>query len=226
MPETRDGKIMDVSRVRYVLFDLDGTLIDSSEGITESARLALEGEGFDCTPAELRRFIGPPLRSSFGEYTSDPGTADRLLAAYRERYSATGWKECFLYPGIADLLRDLKAAGKSVVLASSKPDVYCYPILRRLGVLRWFDFVGGGDMEGTRDDKTVLMGYVLDSLGNPDPDTVLMIGDRVFDVLCAKNHGIRCVGAGYGFAPPGELEEAGAEIVVPSVERLRELLLP
>lgn len=158
--------IDELKNIEYVLFDLDGTVSDSSEGITKSADKALKSEGINVPFETLTSFIGPSLRVSFGRYTDDVEKRDRMLDVYRERYSEKGWCENKIYPGMAELLRDLQKSGKHVVLASAKPEYFCRKIIKYFGVEQYFDFIGGSDMEGKRDDKTVLLTYVLDNIGN------------------------------------------------------------
>ena len=214
-----------LKNVRYVLFDLDGTVSDSSEGIMKSVDLALRSKGKEVPYDTLRSFIGPSLRMSFSRYAKDEKERDEMLETYRKRYKKTGWSENVIYDGIAELVRDLKNSGRHVVLASAKPEYFCREILKLFKVDKYFDFIGGADFEGKRDDKTVLMRYVLDNIGNPAPEEVVMIGDRIFDVECAHNNGIKCIGVKYGFAPENELENAGADYIADTVEDLRKLLI-
>ena len=111
------------------------------------------------------------------------------------------------------------------MLASAKPEYFCRKIIKYFGVEQYFDFIGGSDMEGKRDDKTVLLTYVLDNIGNPRSDKIVMIGDRKFDVECAHNHGIKCIGVKYGFSEGDELKNAGADFLADTVEDLRKMLL-
>lgn len=217
--------MVNMINIKYVLFDLDGTVSDSSEGIIKSVQAALKAEGIHEEDKNLTGFIGPSLRHSFGLYTDDAAQCKKMLSDYRARYSTIGWKENKLYDGVKELLIALRAAGKVPVLASAKPEKFCVEILKYLGVYDYFDFVGGADFEGKRDDKKILMGYVLDNIGNPDPDTVIMVGDRIFDIECAHFHNVKCIGVRYGFAPEGELEDAGADYIVDTVADLRVLLL-
>lgn len=214
----------DFNEIQFFLFDLDGTVTDSSEGITKSVREALKTEGIDEPLCNLRKFIGPSLRYSFGKYTSDLVQRDRMLANYRARYSTVGWKEVKIYDGMKTLFEKLKSEGKSVVLASAKPEVFCIDILKFIGVYDLFDFVGGSDLEGKRDDKTVLMQYVLDNLGNPPPKKCIMVGDRFYDIRAAHDHDIECVGVKFGFAEGDELQKAGADYIVDTVGDLQSLL--
>lgn len=215
----------DLSKIEYVLFDLDGTVTDSSEGITKSVQQALDKEGIHEELCNLKKFIGPSLRYSFGKYTDDPVQRDRMLANYRARYSTIGLKEVKLYDGMKELFSALKNAGKHVVLASAKPEVFCIEILKYLGVYDAFEFVGGADLEGTRDDKTILLKYVLDNIGKPPAEKCVMIGDRFYDIEAGRNNDMPTIGVRFGFAESGELEKAGADFIVDTVADLQELLL-
>mgnify|MGYP004641164565 CR=1 FL=1 len=217
--------IEQLKNIEYVLFDLDGTVSDSSEGIMKSADMALKSQNIVVPFDTLTKFIGPALRVSFSWYTDSVEIRDKMLAVYRERYSEKGWCENKIYNGMPELLRDLQAKGKHVVLASAKPEYFCRKIIKYFGVEQYFDFIGGSDMDGKRDDKTVLLSYVLDNVGNPSPDKVIMIGDRKYDVECAHNHGIKCIGVKYGFSDGDELSSAGADFIADTVDDLKNMLL-
>lgn len=211
--------------IDYVLFDLDGTVTDSSEGITKSVRQALEKEGIHEELSNLKKFIGPSLRYSFGKYAADETQRDRMLTNYRARYSTVGLKEVKLYDGMNELFDVLKKAGKHIILASAKPEVFCIEILKYLGVYDKFEFVGGADLEGKRDDKTILIKYVLDNIGNPSVSRCVMVGDRFYDIEAGHNNGMLTVGVEFGFPEEGELKKAGADYIVETVEELGDLLL-
>ncbi len=217
--------IEQLKNIEYVLFDLDGTVSDSSEGIMKSADMALKSQNIVVPFDTLTKFIGPALRVSFSWYTDSVEIRDKMLAVYRERYSEKGWCENKIYNGMPELLRDLQTKGKHVVLASAKPEYFCRKIIKYFGVEQYFDFIGGSDMDGKRDDKTVLLSYVLDNIGNPAPDKVIMIGDRKYDVECAHNHGIKCIGVKYGFSDGDELSSAGADFIADTVDDLKKMLL-
>lgn len=216
---------IDMTKIEYVLFDLDGTLVDSSEGITKSAQLGLKAIGFDVPLTDLLSFIGPSLRYSFGKYTDNPDKVLEALRVYRERYSVTGLFECQLYKGMEELLDALQKAGKKVVLASAKPEEFCVKILKYLNVDKYFSFIGGATFDGRMDDKIVLLEYVLGSIGNPSAESVVMIGDRKFDIEAAKAHHLKSVGVTFGFCEGNELVDAGADFVVDTVAELSKVLL-
>lgn len=211
---------------KYFLFDLDGTVADNGEGILKSAQYALDAFGIHEEPEEkLRRFVGPPLRESFMEfYGFSREQAFAAVEKYRERYRVKGVYENKLYPGMKELLEDLSKKA-TVCLATSKPGVFAKTILEMGGVLPCFQVVVGSELDGSRTDKAEVIEAVLEQLGRPPKDQVVMVGDRKHDIQGAAAVGLDAIGVEYGFAPPGELEEAGARWVVPTVEALKELCL-
>lgn len=211
---------------RYFLLDLDGTVADNGEGILKSAQYALDFFGIHQEPEErLRRFVGPPLDQSFRElYGFSQEQAWQAVAKYRERYAVKGVYENKLYPGIRELLEHLSGRGKRC-LATSKPEVFARKILEMQGVLPLFDVVVGAELDGTRTDKAEVIRAVLEQLGNPPKEQVVMIGDRKHDILGAKSVGVESIGVEYGFAPTGELQAAGADWIVPTVAELDRLCL-
>ncbi len=211
---------------RFFLFDLDGTVADNGEGILKSAQYALDAFGIHNQPEEkLRRFVGPPLNESFMEfYGFSQEQALAAVAKYRERYGEKGVYENQLYPGVRGMLETLSQRA-AVCLATSKPQVFAQKILEMQQVRQYFQVVVGAELDGTRTDKAEVIREVLKKLGNPPKEQVVMVGDRKHDVQGAKTAGVECIGVEYGFAPPGELKEAGADWIVPSVEKLEELCL-
>lgn len=210
---------------RYVLFDLDGTVADNGEGICKSAQYALDWFGIHHEPVEnLRRFVGPPLQESFQVlYGFSPEEAKIAVEKYRERYRVKGVYENKLYPGIPALLEELSRRAV-VCLATSKPEVFSRKILEMGGVLPYFTRAVGSELDGRRTDKAEVIQEVLRQLGNPDRAQAVMVGDRKHDILGARACGVESIGVEYGFAPERELEEAGADHIVPTVEALRGLL--
>lgn len=214
----------------YILFDLDGTLSDPKQGICGSVQYALKSFGIEEPDIDrLEPFIGPPLRDSFMKYYGfTPEQAEEAVAKYRERFSVTGKYENTLYPGIAPLLHDLVRAGAKLAVASSKPTVYVEDILVHFGIRQYFDIVVGSELDGTRDRKEEVVAEALRQLDEScgaKPCEVVMVGDRCFDVEGAKAAGTRSVAVTYGYAQPGELEQAGADIIVRDVEGLRQVLM-
>lgn len=211
---------------RYFLFDLDGTVTDTGEGIIKSVQYALDAYGIRQEPEEkLRRFVGPPLHWSFQEYYGfSEAQAMEAVEKYRERYREKGVYESALYPGMKGLLERLSQKA-AVCLATSKPLVFARQIIEMRGVADYFTVVVGANLDGTRTDKAEVITEVLRQLNGPEVSQALMIGDRRHDIAGAKACGMESVGVEYGFAEKGELQDAGAEYVVPTVEALEELLL-
>ncbi|MEY8574358.1 HAD hydrolase-like protein [Oscillospiraceae bacterium 21-37] len=209
---------------KYFLFDLDGTITDTGEGIMKSAQYALTAFGFpQQTEAQLRRFVGPPLQGSFETfYGLSPVDAARAVEKYRERYRDKGVFESPLYPGMVGFLERLR--GNAVLcLATSKPLVFARQILSLRGVEQYFTCLSGAELDGARTDKAEVIAYARELLENPPKDQMVMVGDRRQDVLGAKAQGVESVGVLYGYSDPGELWEAGATHLVSSVEELEAL---
>lgn len=209
-----------------ILFDLDGTLTDSQEGITLSVIYALESLSVEVPPSEvLKKFIGPPLKESFMKYCGlSEENADLAINKYRERFVVTGIYENKLYDGIEKLLKRLKAGGKTLILATSKPEVFALIILEHFGIKEYFDYIAGSDLDGARITKSDVISCALEQSSILDMQSVVMVGDREHDVLGAKSFGIPCIGVLYGYGSRAELEDAGAKLIVETVEEL-ELLL-
>ena len=212
-------------RFRYFLFDLDGTLTESEEGITKSAAYALEKMGFPAmTQAELRKFIGPPLLDSFTRFCGmTPEQAEEAVAHYRARYTTVGWKENIVYSGVPRLLRSLKQHGAYIALASSKPAPSCEKILKYFGLLPLFDAISAPDFGMKDPGKAHLVACALPE--GVDPAEACMVGDRLFDMQGAKAVGVTAVGAEYGYGSREELMQAGADITFDNVDAMTDWML-
>lgn len=210
-----------------VSFDLDGTLTDPKEGITLSVQHALRTGGIDVSnPDELRCFIGPPLKEQFSAFVGwTEEESEAAVARYRERFAAVGWAENKVYDGIPELLEDLCAAGRTLAVATSKPQVFAERILRHFHLASYFSVICGSELSGNRTKKAEVIEETLRLLGNPDRARVVMVGDRRYDAEGAAACGLPCVGVRYGYAADGELEAAGAHPIVDTVEELRQYLL-
>ena len=191
---------------RVVLFDLDGTLSDSAAGILASLRYAFDVNGLPpLDPTTERELLGPPFYESLPPIIGQ----DRLwpvIESYRARY-ADAMYDTAAYPGVPELLAALVADGRRLAVATSKPEHYAVPIVEHLGFADRFETIGGDDLDGSLNTKALVIGTVLARLGNPDPEDVLMVGDRSHDVVGARAHGIDCVAVRWGYAMPGELEQ-------------------
>lgn len=196
----------------YVLFDLDGTLTDSSEGIINCAVYALTELGKPAPEREsLRPFLGPPLSWSFCNLCGlDKAEAEEAVKIYRSRYSTVGLFENRPYDGIRELLKELKDSGLHLAVATSKPEPFSLRILERFELIGFFDVVVGCGLDGSLDTKAEVVAEALRRLGVTDKSRAVMVGDRRYDVLGAAEAGIRTIGAGWGYAEEGELEAADA----------------
>ena len=212
---------------KVILFDLDGTLTDPAIGITNGARKGLERFGIqEPDRTKLYKFIGPPLLESFQVfYGMTPQQAEEAVKAYREYYGVTGLFENRVYDGIPELLRDLRAAGKTLAVATSKPEAFSVCILEKFGLAQYFHHIGGASFDSSRSSKSAVVAYSLGLCGNPDPETVVMVGDRKHDVEGAINNGLQSIGVLYGYGDRPELEKEGATVIAESVEQLRTILL-
>ena len=197
----------------YLLFDLDGTLTDPKEGITKAVQYALKHYGIQVDDLDsLCPFIGPPLKDSFQKYYDfSEQQAKEAIQVYREYFSVTGWSQNKVFPGIPEMLGELKAAGKKLYLATSKPEVFAKQILEHFDLASYF-----GDV----------IQYVLDTCGLSDKkEKILMIGDREHDVLGARKQGLECVGVLFGYGDRKEMEDCHAAYIAESINELRKMLL-
>ena len=210
---------------KTILFDLDGTLTDSAPGITNSVAHALAHFGIHEEPGNLLKFIGPPLNESLPEfYGFTPEQTTEAVVVFREYFVEKGWCENAPYPGIADLLRDLRAAGKQLMVATSKPEVQAVRILKHFGLAEYFDHIYGappGNEDGARKSAVILRALEWAE----DVSQAVMVGDRRHDVAGAAEAGLPCVGVLYGYGGREELEKAGAAFIAEDMAALKRLLL-
>lgn len=212
---------------KCILFDLDGTLTDSAEGIIHSVVYALGYYGiYEKDMRKLKRFIGPPLQESFMEYYGfDAQKAGEAVWKYREYFADKGMFENNVYPGIPELLEELKAKGRRLFVATSKPTVYTNQILEHFGLMGYFEDVQGSNLDGSRTRKEEVIRCVLDGNRISDTGSAVMVGDRKHDVLGGRACGLDTIGVLYGFGDRRELETAGAGQIAPDVQGLGRLLL-
>lgn len=214
---------------KYILFDLDGTITDSQEGIINCIKYALGEMGYSIPcDEELNGYIGPPLYKGFQDIAGmKPEEALKAAAIYRSKYSVTGIFENKPYDGIEEVLKALKEHGKVIMLATSKPEEYAIKILGHFNLSMYFDGVTGGAVDGSRNDKDIIIEESISRLGlsSCDKKDIIMVGDRKYDIIGAKACGIASAGVYYGFARKGELEEAGADYIINTVSGITDLLL-
>ena len=208
-----------------VFFDLDGTVADSGEGVTNSVIYALDKFGIKETVKNTKRFIGPPLAHSFRNfYGFDDEKTDLAIKYYREYYKEKGIYECYLYDGMRELLSGLKRRHYKVVLCTSKPENYAKTVLEYLEVDKYFDVICGATMdEKTRTTKEEVMSYAM-MMAHTSPSTTVMIGDRLYDVCSANYFGIDSIGVTFGYGSRDELKKAKATMIVDSCEEIKKIL--
>ena len=196
-----------------VYFDLDGTLTDPKPGITRSIQYALRKLDHPVpSEDELTWCIGPPLRASLKKLLGTDELAEAGLLLYRERFGDIGLFENEIYSGIEDTLSVLAKSGRRLFVATSKAVVYAERIVDHFKLRGYFERVFGSELDGTRADKTELLSYALQTTG-VDPARAIMIGDRSFDMIGARNNGMTAVGVLYGYGTKEELLAGGAQHV-------------
>ena len=212
---------------KYILFDLDGTLTDSYPAITTSFLYAVQGyDRTSFTADELSSIIGPPLKDSFMRLLGVDGfEAWELVKKYREYYNAGGMYNCKVYQGIEVLLKELSNNGYKVVVATSKPEVQAIKVLSHFGLDKYFTLIAGDDENCSRANKKDVITYCLNRLGSPSVQEVVMVGDRKYDMLGAKELGITAIGVTYGYGSHSELSSSGADFIVNNANELKELFL-
>lgn len=210
-----------------ILFDLDGTLTNPALGITNSLAYALEKFNIEVTDKkELYRFIGPPLQDSFENfYHFSKEDSLKAVDFYRDYFRHKGLYENEVYQGIPDLLERLKAQGKKLLVATSKPEEFARQILKHFELFDYFNLVAGASMDGSRCLKGDVIAHALTTAQIADPSATIMIGDREHDIIGAKKNGLDAIGVLYGFGSQEELEKAGAKDMAKTVADLRKILL-
>lgn len=211
-----------MAKYQYYFFDLDGTLIDTERGITNSVKYVLERYHIKEYDIEtLRKFIGPPLGESFQKYFGFPAEkSGELIECYREYYSAGGMYEAEVYGGIETLLERLREAGKVLAVATSKPEHFARIILGRFGLAKYFSCIAGATMGESRSSKEDVIAYALSKCGVKERTQAVMVGDREHDIYGAGKKGLDSVGVLFGFGSRAELEAAGADYIVNTPEEI------
>lgn len=208
---------------KTILFDLDGTLTDSGEGIMNCAALALEHFHIPVPSREaMRVFVGPPLTSTFRSFGIPEEKIPEAVKVFRSRYTPVGIFENSPYPGIHQLLDTLSRHGHKLYVATSKPEEMAITVLRHFDLEQFFTGICGAAMDESRTNKEEVIAYLLEKNGTAD--NMLMIGDTVFDVLGAASHRIPTIGVSWGYGDPEEMRKAGAKAVVSNMEELLSLI--
>lgn len=208
--------------MKAVLFDLDGTMINSEEGITRCVQYALRSFGIEEPDRKkLLCFIGPPLDPVFRErYGMSYEDSWKAVEKYRERFDETGIFECELYDGVEEAVRSLKEQGYLLAVASSKPETACSRIVKHFGLDRYFDFVGGSTLDGSVSTKTEVLHHLRRRIPDVKLEDMCLIGDTKYDVTGAREFGIPCIGVSYGFGTAEELKAAGAAEVFDDIREV------
>ncbi len=214
-------------KIHTVLFDLDGTITDSGQGIMNSVRYALRKTGKDVPGGEvLRSFVGPPLHEQFQRVCGITEEESlKMVDVYREYYSEQGIFENRLYDGIIPMLQQIKKAGLHILMATSKAEKYAGIIADHYGFAQYFDFIGGALMSGKRTDKWEVIEYALTSMKITDREGVMMVGDRIYDIEGARKAGIYSLGVLYGYGSREEMEKASPDFLAQTPEEAADIIL-
>ncbi len=197
---------------KQILFDLDGTLTDSGEGIMHCFELSLEKFGLPIPSRTLlRECVGPPLRDSYRRFGVGEDIMEEAVLTYRDHYNAVGQFENFPYPGIQNVLDRLQKAGHSLYIATSKPEAMAIEILTRYDMARYFEIICGATVDGSRNTKEAVIAYLLNQL--PSQENLIMVGDTIYDVEGANAHGIPTIAVTWGYGYPEAMQAAGATLV-------------
>lgn len=208
---------------KSILFDLDGTLTDSGEGIINCAALALEHFGLPVPSREaMRVFVGPPLSETFQKFGVPADKVEEAIAVYRSRYIPIGKYENNPYPGVRELLETLQQHGHKLYVATSKPEGMSVDILEHFDLAKYFTRICGAAMDMSRNSKEAVIAYLLQECGE-DANTI-MVGDTTFDVIGSKAHGIPCIGVSWGYGDVADLETTGAIAIAHTTQQLLTLL--
>lgn len=208
---------------KAILFDLDGTLTDSGEGIMNCARFTLEKLGMPVPEGDgLRVFVGPPLQETFRRFGVPEDRLEEAVRIYRGRYIPIGKFENFPYPGIRELLEKLVADGHKLYVATSKPEAISIEIMDHFDLSRYFTRICGATTDFSRNTKAAVIEYLLEVSGRSEH--TVMVGDTVFDVIGANAHGIPAIGVSWGYGDISDMENAGAIAIAHTMDELYELL--
>lgn len=215
-----------MGQFEYIFFDLDGTMIDSGDGITLSVQYALKKMGIiEKELSALKVFVGPPLKDSFMYYygLSDE-EAEKAISYYKIYYESRGILRCWPYKRVEKLLSFIENSGRKAVIATSKPELFARRIVQHLHMSEMFEYIAGASMDGKIIKKSDVIAYAMKEIGADDPSRILMVGDRKFDVIGARTNGIKTAGVLYGYGSYPELLDAGADYIAKNVSELAEVI--
>ena len=209
-----------------IAFDLDGTLSDPSRGFIAGCKYAFNKKGMKCEDDErLKRFIGPALFNEWQIcYGLTPDEARETVMLFREYYSIYGWWDNEIYPGVREMLKALKARGKKLILATSKPEIFARKILEKFSLTEYFDFIGAATSNLKRERKWEVLEYALNGVGATYLSRCIMVGDRKYDAEGAAMCGIDSLGVLYGHGSRDELEAAGFKYICESCEEVLKII--
>ena len=207
---------------KIILFDLDGTLTDSAEGILKSVRIVLDHYAIAVREDDnLHAFIGPPLRATFAKYGVPADEVENAVKLYRTRYFSVGKFENRPYDGIRELLARLSSEGYGLYVATSKPEELAVEILTHFGLAPYFTRISGALIGAGRDSKSAVIAYLFDEIGaSPAESGAVMVGDTYLDIEGAKANGLRAVGVTWGYGEEADMRKAGADAIVHTVDEL------
>ena len=213
-------------KYKYIVFDFDGTVCETGEGIFKSAQFALQSYSIPCPNwEELGFFVGPPLLDSFQRYDGvDEKLAEKLVEKYRERYGEIGIYESSFYNGIIDVIKQLKSKGCKIAIGSSKPQIFIEKILDKHNLLKYFDYISAVDFNNARKSKTEIISAALKNMGCTDKEKALMVGDRYFDIDGADGAEIDSVGVLYGYGNEEEFKQHGATYIIEKATDLLDII--
>ena len=210
---------------KYILFDLDGTLTDPKEGITKSFQYALRHFGIEEDLVNLEKFIGPPLHDSFrDDYNFSEEEVEEAVTKFREYFSQNGIFENKIFSGVKEVLEYLHSNNKRILLATSKPTIFAEKILKHFEIDKYFEYIGGSNLDGSRSEKNEVINHVLEACKVSSMEDVIMIGDRKYDVIGAKKIGVDSIGVLDGYGDLEELQEVNPTYIIKNIEELKNIL--
>lgn len=215
-----------INEYKYILFDLDGTVIDSKPGILRCIKHALDNHAVPCPDEILDKMVGPPFRTSMNELLGvhDEELICVLIEEYRGEYNDSGLQTSVVYDGVESLLSRLKNDGYVLAIATSKPYMFSKKIIDMLGLDEYFDFIGAASSDSSMESKSDVINHVLDSLGVQDKSEVLMIGDRLYDIVGAKKSGLDVLAVLWGYGNEKEFLDYGADYIMRVPDEVYEFL--